>query len=72
MTIGNVICTDTTTSASNSTGSLRTAGGFHSKNAYIGQQHDSSNATFSHTLHSLVQYLVTQWTLIKGRQILLI
>ena len=58
MTIGNVICTDTTTSTSNSSGSLRTAGGFAvKKNAYIGQRlvvqgntTFSANATFSGTV----------------------
>ena len=58
MTIGNVICTDTTTSTSNSTGSLRTAGGFSAKkNAYIGQRlvvqgntTFSANATYSGTV----------------------
>ena len=58
MSIGNVICTDTTTSTSNSSGSLRTAGGFAvKKNAYIGQRlvvqgntTFSANATYSGTV----------------------
>ena len=58
MTIGNVICTDTTTSTSNSSGSLRTAGGLAvKKNAYIGQRlvvqgntTFSANATYSGTV----------------------